>query len=302
MSKGSLYFFVLCLAILPNVAHSADAQDAVLLSSSGVAVTRADFDAEITRIPADKRVEFLASRERIGRILQEILIQKAFAAQARAAGLDNDPAIRKKAELAVDRVLAAEMKAHLKRTANVPDMELRAREIYIAESEQFFEEKTVCGAHILTDTQSRSRDAALARAREIAERVRGGADFGSIAVELSDDKSVQENKGDLGCFTSDKMVKAFSDAVFAMRAGEISEPVETKFGFHIIKVSDVIERRKKPFDSVKAGIVEKLTADYEDNRVIQAMEAITKDKTVAINEEEIQKIKTKLNFETLKNP
>ncbi len=302
MNKASFYVFWLLWAVLSNAAYSHDSQDAVLVSNSRVAVTRLDLDVEITRIPADKRLEFLSSRERIGRLLKELLTQKTLAAQARDAGLDNESETRKKMELAVDRVLSNAMMTHLALTAKVPDMELRARELYKVNAEQFAEKKTVCGSHILIDKHNRSRDEAQARALEVTKLAKSGEDFGSLAVKFSEDNSAQNNKGELGCFTFDKMVKAFSDAAFAMQPEEISEPVETSFGFHVIKITDVREGGVKPFDSVKQKIIEELKADYVASQVKQAIEAISADKKMTVNEAEIQKIKTNVNSETPERP
>jgi parvulin-like peptidyl-prolyl isomerase len=81
----------------------------------------------------------------------------------------------------------------------------------------------------------RSKEQALARARECLLKVRSGADFSAMVAEYSDEPGAAERGGDLGMFKRATMVKAFSDAAFELRVGEISEVVETAYGFHIIK-------------------------------------------------------------------
>jgi len=272
------------------------------VSNSRVAVTRSDFEAEIARVPEGKRFEFLASRERIGRVLQDLLIKKTLAAQAREAGLDKEPQIRKKSELAVDRVLSAEMMDHLLRAVKMPDMELRANEIYKLNPDRFTEKKTVHASHILIDIQGRGREEALARAWEANKLATAGDDFGELAVKFSDDKSAKVNKGDLGYFASDKMVKAFSDAAFAMKKGEISEPVETSFGFHIIKITDVKEGGQQPYDNVRPKIIEELKAEYLSDQRTQTIGAISSDKEMIINEDEVLKIKTNISSVAVESP
>jgi hypothetical protein len=81
----------------------------------------------------------------------------------------------------------------------------------------------------------RTRAEALARAREALLKIRGGASFEEMVKEYTDEPGGAERAGDLGVFDRATMVKPFANAAFALKVGEVSEIVETKFGFHIIK-------------------------------------------------------------------
>lgn len=85
------------------------------------------------------------------------------------------------------------------------------------------------------DTVTRTRDEAKARAQSVLVKVRGGADFDQMVREFSDEPGAGDRAGDLGVFDRGQMVKGFSDAAFSLKVGEVSEVVETPFGFHIIK-------------------------------------------------------------------
>ena len=98
--------------------------------------------------------------------------------------------------------------------------------------------------HILVmhdDSQSkpegvkRTRAEAYGRAVQVLRKIRGGANFDELVKEYSDEPGAGDRAGDLGVFTKDRMVKGFSDAAFQLKVGEVSEVVETPFGFHIIK-------------------------------------------------------------------
>jgi peptidyl-prolyl cis-trans isomerase C len=95
--------------------------------------------------------------------------------------------------------------------------------------------------HILLPTEE--------EAKKALARVKGGEDFAKVATELSKDPS--GNGGDLGWFTKDRMVPEFSDAAFKLKEGEISEPVKTQFGWHIIKIEGVRTKSFPPFEQVK---------------------------------------------------
>jgi peptidyl-prolyl cis-trans isomerase D len=81
----------------------------------------------------------------------------------------------------------------------------------------------------------RTKEEAKKRAEGIAVRARKGADFAKLADENSDDPSAKLNHGSLGKFTRTQMVKPFADAAFGMKPGDVSNVVETPFGFHVIK-------------------------------------------------------------------
>ncbi len=82
---------------------------------------------------------------------------------------------------------------------------------------------------------TRTRAEALARAKEALEKLRAGADFTDMVDEYSDEPGASERGGDLGYFGRNAMVKTFSDAAFKLKVGELSDVVETRYGFHIIK-------------------------------------------------------------------
>ena len=96
------------------------------------------------------------------------------------------------------------------------------------------------------------------KAREIAEKIKHGTDFEALAKEFSLDPGSKDRGGDLGYFVKGQMVPPFEAAVFALKAGEVSEPIETQFGWHIIKLEDKRQRPPPPFEAVKERIVNQM--------------------------------------------
>jgi parvulin-like peptidyl-prolyl isomerase len=82
---------------------------------------------------------------------------------------------------------------------------------------------------------TRTKEEAQKRAKEVVKKAKSGSDFGALAAEYSDEPNADKRKGALGSFTRQRMVKPFADAAFQLKPGEISDVVETPFGYHVIK-------------------------------------------------------------------
>ena len=130
--------------------------------------------------------------------------------------------------------------------------------------EQFKSPKTVEARHILIKVDQQADDATVAEARKRIEdillKVRQGQDFAELAKQYSEGPT-KDKGGYLGAFQRNSMVKPFADKAFSMAAGEISDPVRTRFGWHLIKVEKVNEASTTAFDDARAEIREKLTDD-----------------------------------------
>jgi foldase protein PrsA len=116
-------------------------------------------------------------------------------------------------------------------------------EAYFEEHEAELAVETACASHILVET--------LDEANEIAGLLEGGADFAALAGERSIDPGSAVEGGELGCGPAGRFVPAFDEAVFAQPVGEVGDPVETDFGFHLILVT---ERSVPTFDDVRDDV------------------------------------------------
>jgi peptidyl-prolyl cis-trans isomerase D len=114
---------------------------------------------------------------------------------------------------------------------------------------------------------------ATAKAQLLRERLAKGQDFAKAAEVLSEDPSAKGNGGDLGWFNASKMVKPFSDAAAALKPGEISQPVRTQFGVHLIKLEG---RREKKFEDVKADLAREISDSRFNTRAQERLEQIRK--------------------------
>jgi len=166
--------------------------------------------------------------------------------------------------------------ARLRRALTVSEAQIA--EYYASHASEFQRAEEVRASHILVrpagDGEEATR-AAAARARALyARAIAPGADFAALAREASDDPGSKDNGGDLGWFGRGRMVKEFEDAVFALKTGEVSQPVESQFGFHLIKLFDRRPAGQQSLDEVRELIRQRLAeglAEGEGSRRAQAL-------------------------------
>jgi peptidyl-prolyl cis-trans isomerase C len=159
-------------------------------------------------------------------------------------------------------------------TGPIPEADIRS---YYDENKQRFQQpERVKASHVLIKIEPGDTEAMKNLARTEAERLLGelrqGADFAQVA-SLNSHCPSKERGGDLGYFERGRMVKPFDDVAFNLKAGEMSDVVETQFGYHIIKVTDRQEARTIPFGEAKDGIASFL----EGQRNQQTLETYTQE-------------------------
>lgn len=148
--------------------------------------------------------------------------------------------------------LENEMETYLKIEKLIgPDIEItdEAIQTYFEENKAALGQSAeVEASHILTETKE--------QAEEVAKKLADGGDFAKLAAEYSIDTATAENGGELGSFGEGEMAAEFEKAAFAMKPDEISEPVETEFGFHVIKVTGKTEAAEATLEGSKEKIKE----------------------------------------------
>lgn len=136
-------------------------------------------------------------------------------------------------------------------------------------------------------------------ALEVLEKLENGEDFGELAAEYSTDGTAQE-EGELGYFSAGQMVPEFEDAAFNLEVGEISEPVETQYGFHIIKVNDIrdVEEDIGEFEDVKDDIRRELQlAKMDMSEAAAKIDRIIQEADIKVNIEGMENLFDPLDLE-----
>ncbi|HMF24289.1 MAG TPA: peptidylprolyl isomerase [Pseudolabrys sp.] len=129
--------------------------------------------------------------------------------------------------------------------------------VYDEALKQISEEKEVHARHILFRAPAGDEKAskeAEDKIKAVIVRLKKGEDFAKVAAEVTEDPSGKANGGDLGFFTKEQMVPEFSEAAFKLEDGQISEPVKTQFGWHVIKVEEKRTKQPPKFEDVKSQI------------------------------------------------
>lgn len=216
----------LSVAALVATAAAVAQDDPVVARVGDHEITRSDVEREVASLPQQyQQMPF----ETIFAALRDRAINTALLSNAaEARDLDEDPAVQEAIDDAVRLILRNRL---IETTVDEAVTEEALREAYDArKADPAFTREEVKARHILVDER--------AAAVDIIAELDGGADFAALAAERSTGPSGEQG-GDLGWFTKDQMVGPFADAAFAMAPGDVSaEPVETRFGFHVIKVED----------------------------------------------------------------
>lgn len=249
---------VLSMSLWGQQSAPADA-DPVVLTVGSDKITQSMFQEIISSLPAQQQAQ-LTTPEARRSLAEQVAELKVMAQEARARKLDQSPAVKAKLALQSDQILAGAVYQQL--TAGDPD-DAALRAYYTAHKQDWDEVKA---RHILIRMQGSRvpvRDGhkdltdaeALAKAKEVRAKIVAGAKFEDEAKIESDDTGSGENGGDLGTFGAGQMVPEFDEVVFKAPVGQVTEPIKTAFGYHLILVED---RKAKPFDEARGEIEQKI--------------------------------------------
>ena len=257
--KSFLPLFAAALAWGQQAPPAGAATDPVVLTIGTEQITKSQFEMIVASLPAQQRSTITGPEQR-RQLAQQLAELKTLAQEARKNKLDQSTEVKARLALQTDQVLAnAQFQALGSAAPNDTDLrafyeshkqdwdEVSARHILIRF--QGSQAPLRLGAKDLTDAE------ALAKAKDIRTKLLGGAKFAELAQAESDDTGSGANGGDLGAFTKGRMVPEFEKAAFSQPIGEVSEPVRTQFGYHLILVDS---RKSKPFEEARAEIQQRL--------------------------------------------
>jgi peptidyl-prolyl cis-trans isomerase C len=220
------------IAVLWVSVASAWAGDEVA-TVNGQAISKASFEEALAGVPPQMQSQ-MATLEGREALLDDLVTQEVLVQEGRRVGVEKDPAVKSRLEEARRQIV---VQAFLQKIVEADVTDEKVKAYYESHKEEF---RQVRASHIVVETEEQAKD--------VKKRAAAGGDFAALAKELSTDPSAKENGGDLGFFRRDQMVKPFADKAFAMKVDEISDPVKTEFGYHIIRVVEI--KDAEPFDAL----------------------------------------------------
>jgi peptidyl-prolyl cis-trans isomerase C len=236
--------------------------ETVVLTIGDEKITAAEFDHLIDQIPEQYRERMRTVGRR--QFAENIIRLKVMSQAGHKLNLEDTPAYKSQLATQAEQLLANQYYQHLVATTKAD--EATSRKYYDEHKSDYLQVKA---RHILVrvkgapgvakkDAKELTDEEALAKAKDIRKKLVDGADFATVAKDESDDTSNAAKGGDLGTFGHGRMTPPFEQVAFTLPVGELSEPVKTQFGYHIIKVES---RQEKTFVEVRVEIERKLDGE-----------------------------------------
>jgi len=315
-SKKSLpiaAIFICLLIALPALAEEQKPADAKVAEVNGVVISREQFDKELEihlervsrqgRQLADDQLTALKKDILEGLIEREILFQECqkTGIKIQDQAVDEQLAAIKKrfpseaeynSALSQMKLTEADVKAQVARglairelidqqiTGKIEITDEESKAFYDRNLQLFKQPEQVKASHILIKVDAAATDAQKSEARNkidaVRQKLKDGGDFAELAKEYSEGPS-NSRGGDLGYFKRGQMVKPFEDAVFAMQPDEVSDIVETRFGYHIIKVYDKKPEQTLAYADVKDQLSQRLKQEKIEKEATKYIDQLKKD-------------------------
>ena len=241
--KKQMIWTVVAAAAIATLSFGASAQNVAIVNGKAVPSSRVEaLKQQVARSgrPITPDVE--------AQIKEEVIAREIFMQEAQKRGLDATEEYKSQIELARQTILIRELFAEFQKTSAVTDADVQAEyDKFVAANGG----KEYRARHILVETKE--------QAEAVLAALKKGGKFEDLAKKQSKDPGSGANGGDLDWAAPGNYVKEFSDAMVALNKGQVSGPVQSQFGFHIIRLDDVREAQLPTLEDVKPQIVQQMT-------------------------------------------
>jgi peptidyl-prolyl cis-trans isomerase C len=270
---------VLALASLFIAAAALAAEPEILAKVGNKNITKTDLEALISLYPPNQQAMIRMDPKNEEALLNNYVTILAVAEMAKRQGFDKDKNIRSQIQVLTSEHLAkAYVQKNVISTVKITDKDVE--EFYKNNPKEFEKPETVRVRHILIGFKGDMTEDQIKELRQKADKVlkkaKDGDDFAKLASEYTDDPGSKAKGGDLGYFPRGNMVPEFENAAFNLKPGDISDIIETPYGYHIIKVEDKKAAEMPAFESVKDQARLKATQAAEKKKIEEFIEKARK--------------------------
>ncbi len=255
-------------------------------------ITEEDVKKELGTLPPHIQRIFTGP-EGMEKFVDELVKKEILYQEAKKKGLEDNQDYKKKVEdFKKYTLISLLLEKEIEDKAKVTEKEVR--DYYDSHKDGLATNSQIRASHILLKTEE--------EAKKVKEQLGKGGDFARIAKEKSLDTGSAKNGGDLGFFSRGQMVPEFERAAFSLGVGEVSGPVKTQFGYHIIKVTDKKQEPIAEFEKVKDSLTQKLTAEKQKEVFDSYVNSLKKTYSIEIRKEAITKLGTPPKEDTTPKP
>jgi peptidyl-prolyl cis-trans isomerase C len=284
-------FLVGLLGVL--LAPALSAEEDVLMFGGDIKVERIDLDALLSDGPVKAQKDVLVSKKKVLQLLRQTFLIRALADEYKQQGLADNALLQAKLRRQQERMLYIERLKQIDEQP-IPDFEEAAKEQYLGNPDNYTIPEKVDARHIMISTTDRleqhhERQEAFEIIKKVKAELDAGRTFEDLVPIYSEDPRSKDNQGTLGVFKRGGMVKPVVKAAFELnKPGEISDIVESEFGFHIVKLVKKFPPQKQNFEQVKISIKEKLRKDFIQNRRDAYFDELLENNDAAIYEDLVE--------------
>ena len=245
----------------------------VVVKRGETVITVADVTAKVKVLEPRLQAALLADPKQLNKMLEDMLIRRQIANEVPPLEAQSDVLLQARLKQAYDDVVAVYRLNQIRSERAGGNFEQLARESYMTNMEAMKEPKQLSVRHLLVSDKKYGEVAALARAEELRAQL-GDADserFQEMVLEHSDDPAKTQDAGLLKLREDTQEIDPdFLEASLALtKVGEISAPVHSQFGYHLIQLVEISPQRVVPFDEAKSALIEKLRKDAETRATIE---------------------------------
>ena len=243
----------------------AAAEDPVVATLNGTEIHQSEVQAIRATLPA--QIQGLSEDEVTRRLIDRMITVKILAQEAEKTGLTKEPGYKKLMDRQKEQISA---EYYVEQTVDKNITDKAVHDLYDKTVANAKPAEEIKARHILVDSED--------QAKEVAKQLKDGKDFAALAKEKSKDTGSAQNGGDLGWFTAEVMVPEFSKTAFALKKGEVSQPVKTQFGWHVIQLEDRRKQEAPKFDDVK----ERLRQQLREQATTEAIDRLRKSAKIEV--------------------